>query len=149
MSAARPRLLFVKSRRASFIELDQRLLAEHYDITEIYQPGHFTNPLRTLRQLLAADVLVGWWASWHTFVPFTLAWLLRKGLSARRKNGALGVESALALGERRSLVVVTVEGRRLLLGLAPNHVSLVTELQRTGTFDQALSQATVQGAPQS
>ena len=25
-----------------------------------------------------ADVIVGWWASWHTFLPFTLAWLLRK-----------------------------------------------------------------------
>ncbi|MGH2842321.1 MAG: hypothetical protein ACRDKL_01860, partial [Solirubrobacteraceae bacterium] len=24
------------------------------------------------------DVVVGWWASWHTFLPFTLAWLLRK-----------------------------------------------------------------------
>ena len=31
-----------------------------------------------LRELLAADVIVGWWASWHTFLPFTLAWLLRK-----------------------------------------------------------------------
>jgi flagellar biogenesis protein FliO len=32
------------------------------------------------------------------------------------------------LGERRSLVVVSVEGRRLLLGLTPAQVSLVTEL---------------------
>jgi flagellar protein FliO/FliZ len=75
-----------------------------------------------------------------------LAWLLRKGVIARRKSGALGVESALSLGERRSLVVVTVEGRRLLLGLAPNHVSLVTELQQAATFDQALSHATAEGA---
>jgi glycosyltransferase involved in cell wall biosynthesis len=72
------RLLFVKSRRASFIELDQRLLAERYDVHEIYQPGRFTDPRVVLREVLAADVIVGWWASWHTFVPFTLAWLLRK-----------------------------------------------------------------------
>jgi flagellar protein FliO/FliZ len=77
-----------------------------------------------------------------------LAWLLRRTAVLRRRSGALGVESALSLGERRSLVVVTVEGRRLLLGLAPNHVSLVTELQPPPTFDQTLSHATAQGAPQ-
>ncbi|HEX3618463.1 MAG TPA: glycosyltransferase family 4 protein [Solirubrobacteraceae bacterium] len=72
------RLLFVKSRKASFIELDQQLLAERYDVHEIYQPGHFSDPRVIVRELLAADVIVGWWASWHTFLPFTLAWLLRK-----------------------------------------------------------------------
>jgi len=28
--------------------------------------------------LLRSDLVVGWWASWHTFWPITLAWLLRK-----------------------------------------------------------------------
>jgi flagellar biosynthetic protein FliO len=56
------------------------------------------------------------------------AWALR-ALSARRAPQALAVESAVSLGDRRSLVIVTVEGRRLLLGVAPNGVSLVTELQ--------------------
>jgi flagellar protein FliO/FliZ len=69
-----------------------------------------------------------------------LAWLLKKGVIARRGTGALGVESALALGERRSLVIVTVEGRRLLLGVAPNHVSLVTELGQA-PFEAAVSSA--------
>jgi glycosyltransferase involved in cell wall biosynthesis len=74
----RKRLLFIKSRRASFIELDQELLAERYAVTAIYQPGRFANPLNTLRAVRSADVIVGWWASWHTFLPFTLGWLLRK-----------------------------------------------------------------------
>jgi glycosyltransferase involved in cell wall biosynthesis len=72
------RLLFVKSRRASFIELDERLLAERHDVHEIYQPGHYPQPGRLLREVVWADVIVGWWASWHTFAPFTLAWLMRK-----------------------------------------------------------------------
>jgi glycosyltransferase involved in cell wall biosynthesis len=73
-----PRLLFIKSRRASFIELDQRLLAERFDVDELYQPGRFSNPLTVLRAVRGADVVVGWWASWHTFLPITLAWMLRK-----------------------------------------------------------------------
>ena len=72
------RLLFVKSRKASFIELDQRLLAERYEVHEIYQPGRFGDPRIMIRELLKADVVVGWWASWHTFLPITLAWLLGK-----------------------------------------------------------------------
>ncbi len=72
------RLLFVKSRRASFIELDQRLLEERYEVHEIFQSGRLSDPRVVLREVLAADVIVGWWASWHTFLPFTLAWLLRK-----------------------------------------------------------------------
>jgi flagellar protein FliO/FliZ len=56
------------------------------------------------------------------------AWALRKTAEARRSRQAMAVESAVSLGERRSLVIVTVEGRRLLLGVAPNSVSLVTEL---------------------
>jgi len=71
-----------------------------------------------------------------------LAWLLRRGAAAGRTRRRLAVEGALALGERRSLAIVTVEGRRLLLGLAPNHVSLVAELAPAPSFDDAISKAT-------
>jgi len=59
-------------------------------------------------------------------------WLLRRGvfrLGGRTKAGGLAVEAAVPLGDRRSLVIVTVEGRRLLLGLTPVQISLVAELQ--------------------
>jgi flagellar protein FliO/FliZ len=71
-----------------------------------------------------------------------LAWLLRRQQAIRRTGKGMGVESAIALGERRSLAIVTVEGRRLLLGLAPGSVALVTELEPLPTFDQAITQAT-------
>lgn len=60
-----------------------------------------------------------------------LAWLVRRGtitLPGRRMAGLVHVETAVSLGDRRSLVVVAVEGRRLLIGMTPMHVSLVTEL---------------------
>ena len=63
-----------------------------------------------------------------------LAWLLRRGSlgTLNGRGGAINVETAVALGERRSLVIVSVEGRRLLLGLTPTTMQLVTELSGPG-----------------
>jgi flagellar protein FliO/FliZ len=74
---------------------------------------------------------------WEALVATTIViallgatlWLLRKGLGRQSRGpGGMAVESSLSLGERRSLVVVSVEGRRLLLGVAPGQVRLVSEL---------------------
>jgi glycosyltransferase involved in cell wall biosynthesis len=73
-----PRILFVTSRRASFITVDRELLAQRYEIRDLYQPGRWANPLRVLRAMRGCDAVVGWWAHWHTFWPITLAWLLRR-----------------------------------------------------------------------
>jgi flagellar biogenesis protein FliO len=67
------------------------------------------------------------------------AWALMRSNSMRRAQLPIVVETAVALGDRRSLVVVSVEGRRLLLGLTPQHVNLVTELKTpAASFDAAL-----------
>ena len=59
-----------------------------------------------------------------------LAFIARRGgLGKLGKRGPIAIETAVPLGERRSLVIVSVEGRRLLLGLTPASVSMVTELQ--------------------
>lgn len=60
-----------------------------------------------------------------------LAWLMRRGPLAQLagRNKVVAVETAIPLGERRSLVIVAVEGRRLLLGMTPTSISLVTELR--------------------
>jgi flagellar biogenesis protein FliO len=58
-------------------------------------------------------------------------WALRRGslrLSALAPRGTIAIETAMSLGERRSLAIVSVEGRRLLVGLTPANISLVTEL---------------------
>lgn len=75
---------------------------------------------------------------------FGAAWLIRRGsfgLGLLNKPRAItfSVETAFSLGERRSLAVVSVEGRRLLLGLTPANISLITELPRTAAgFDSTL-----------
>jgi glycosyltransferase involved in cell wall biosynthesis len=73
-----PKILFVRSRGASFIELDRDLLGERYDVRDLHQSGRIANPLAVLRAVRDCDVVVGWWASWHTLWPITLAWMLRR-----------------------------------------------------------------------
>jgi glycosyltransferase involved in cell wall biosynthesis len=75
---SRERILFVHSRRASFVAIDREILAERYEVDDLYQPGRWPNPLAVVRGVLGADLVFGWFASWHTFFPITLAWLLRK-----------------------------------------------------------------------
>jgi glycosyltransferase involved in cell wall biosynthesis len=72
------RLLYVHSRKASFVAIDREILAERFEIEDLYQPGRWPNPVKILRGVARADVVFGWFASWHTFFPITLAWLLRK-----------------------------------------------------------------------
>jgi flagellar protein FliO/FliZ len=73
------------------------------------------------------------------------SWLLRRGTLLRRSKQAVTVETAVPLGDRRSLVIVAVEGRRLLLGLTPGQISLVTELQPP--FGEALAASMEKGSP--
>jgi len=99
------------------------------------------------RSLLAIAVVFG--------LLGALAWAARRGRLGffTRQPSHVRVEATVPLGERRSLMVVAIEGRRLLLGLTPMQVSLVTELTppspgatQTGVgaaspFEQALGRA--------
>jgi flagellar biosynthetic protein FliO len=81
------------------------------------------SPASGLRAIVGAIFVLG--------LLFALAWMARKGklrLPGARAKAAVSIEAAVPLGDRRSLLVVAVEGRRLLLGLTPAQVSLVTEL---------------------
>jgi flagellar protein FliO/FliZ len=71
-----------------------------------------------------------------------LAWLTRRGTfgGLHGRNRTVVVETAVPLGERRTLVVVGVEGRRLLLGLTATQISLVTELAPAAAADVRASE---------
>ncbi len=74
----RARVLYVHSRKASFVAIDRAILAERYEVEDLYQPGRWPNPVKVIAGVRRADLVFGWFASWHTFFPITLAWLLRK-----------------------------------------------------------------------
>ncbi len=75
--ATRRRLLYVHSRKASFVAIDRAILAEEYEVVDLYQPGRVPNLAKIVPAVMRADVVFGWFASWHTFFPITLAWLTR------------------------------------------------------------------------
>ena len=66
------------SRKASFVAIDRAILAEEWEVEDLYQPGRLPNLPKLIAAVLRADLVFGWFASWHTFFPITLAWLLRK-----------------------------------------------------------------------
>ncbi|MCC7417931.1 MAG: flagellar biosynthetic protein FliO [Acidobacteria bacterium] len=97
-------------------------------------------PPMTVRSVTAAVVVVALLAA--------AAWALRRSAPASRSRLKVSVDTAVALGDRRSLVVVSVEGRRLLLGLTPSHISLVADLGPGASFDRALGVSMAdEGAP--
>lgn len=86
----------------------------------------------TFQSMLAVLVVLG--------LVVVLAWLMRRGAFAAMRRGPrpIAVETAVPLGERRSLVIVAVEGRRLLLGLTPGQISMVAELRPPQPFEEYL-----------
>lgn len=72
------RLLYVHSRRNTFIKIDRDALAERFEVVDYYQPSLRPSPIALWRGMRSCDVVFGWFASWHTFFALTLAWILRK-----------------------------------------------------------------------
>jgi glycosyltransferase involved in cell wall biosynthesis len=72
------RVLYVHSRRNTFTDIDRTALAERFEVIDYYQPGLRPRPLELVSKLRRADVVFGWFASWHTFAALSVARLMRK-----------------------------------------------------------------------
>lgn len=73
-----PRLLFVHNHLARFVEIDRDLLKERWEVVEWHQKGRWVDLGALWKAVGEADLVVGWFASWHTFFPITFAKLQRK-----------------------------------------------------------------------
>lgn len=78
MSSPAARILFVYSRESSFVAIDRAVLAERWAVADWRQQGPLVNLPALIRAVCRCDLVFGWFASWHTFWPVTLAWLMRK-----------------------------------------------------------------------
>jgi glycosyltransferase involved in cell wall biosynthesis len=77
VSPDKPRVLYVHSGNPSFVQIDRQILAERFEVEDWHQPGRVANLFKLIPAVLRADLVFGWFASWHTFFPITLAWLTR------------------------------------------------------------------------
>ena len=72
------KILFVHNDPGPFVYLDMQKLQECYRVTECCLQTRTMNPAILWRQVRAHDLVFGWFASWHTFLPMFFARLLGK-----------------------------------------------------------------------
>lgn len=81
------------------------------------------SPAATLGKTAAALVFV-------LLLIVALAWLVRRLPMGKFRAANMQAETGLRLGTRERLVIVRVDGRRLLLGVTPGGIGLIAELER-------------------
>lgn len=67
------RVLYVISRRNTFTAIDRTALEERHEVVEYLQPSARPRVAELWRAVGEADVVVGWFASWHTALALQLA----------------------------------------------------------------------------
>ena len=72
------RALYVISRRNTFTRIDRDALSERHEVVDYYQPGFRPRPAELWRAVGDCDVVVGWFASWHTALALRFARARRK-----------------------------------------------------------------------
>jgi len=72
------RILFIHNSLTQFVRLDLEELRKHYHVTEHCEDSRWINPAALWRLVKQHDLIFGWFASWHTFLPLEFAKLLRK-----------------------------------------------------------------------
>jgi glycosyltransferase involved in cell wall biosynthesis len=67
------RILFVHNGPTHFVQFDLDELRERYDVTECYLRSRWINAASIWQQVRSHDLVFGWFASWHTFLPLLFA----------------------------------------------------------------------------
>jgi glycosyltransferase involved in cell wall biosynthesis len=72
------KILFVHNGPTHFVQLDLDELRKHYGVTECYLRSRWVNAISIWQQVKTHDLVFGWFASWHTFLPLLFARRLGK-----------------------------------------------------------------------
>jgi glycosyltransferase involved in cell wall biosynthesis len=72
------KILFVHNGPTRFVRLDLEELRERYEVTECYLQSRWIDAVSLWQQVRTHDLVFGWFASWHTFLPLLFARLSGK-----------------------------------------------------------------------
>lgn len=72
------RILFVHNALTEFVRLDLEELRKRFEVTEWLESSRAVNPFTLWQRVREHDVVFGWFASWHTFLPVEFAKMLGK-----------------------------------------------------------------------
>jgi hypothetical protein len=72
------KILFVHNAPGRFVQLDLSELRKRFQVTDCYLHSRRINPFSIWGQIKSHDLVFGWFASWHTWLPFEFAKLLGK-----------------------------------------------------------------------
>lgn len=73
------RILFIHNALTTFVRIDRDLLQEEYLVDELYlKQKTDLSPIQIWKAVKRNDLVFGWFASWHTFLPILFAWLQNK-----------------------------------------------------------------------
>lgn len=73
-----PKILFVHNELTEFVRLDLEELRQRFDVTERFERSRVVNPAALWEAVRRHDLVFGWFASWHTYLPLQFAKLLGK-----------------------------------------------------------------------
>jgi glycosyltransferase involved in cell wall biosynthesis len=133
------RILFVHNHLAKFVQIDLALLREKYTVVEWDQRGRVVNLIALARAVAQSDLIVGWFASWHTFFPTWLArWLKRPVLLVVGGYDTANLP-AIGYGNMRGGVkrVISRATMRAATGLMTNSYFTRDEVMRNAGVDAA------------
>lgn len=73
------RILFVHNYPTRFVKIDRDLLAERYQVSELYEESlSKLRPVTIWKQVKKHDLIFCWFASWHSFFPVLFAQMQNK-----------------------------------------------------------------------
>jgi glycosyltransferase involved in cell wall biosynthesis len=72
------KILFVFNHPDPFIMLDRKILAKKWQIVDWHHSQQLSQLWKLMNKINECDLVFGWFASWHTFLPMLLAKLLGK-----------------------------------------------------------------------
>ena len=126
------RVAYLYREMTEFIRIDLGLLRERHDLIAVECGSRWPRPLRLLRLVRSSDVVVSWFASWHSLFPALACRLLGKPMiiTVGGYDTAAGTGNGYGPGRGRFKRLVT----RVTLRLATRLI-VVSGFSRRETLD--------------